>query len=142
MCRRPAAAGSVGLISLYDRLAGPGDALGENYLMSYTDFLTPDSLLLATAGSDARQPLKQLPAFFDASGLRAEQRFATSKDGTRVPYFIVWPKGTNADGKNPTLLYGYGGFEVSLTPSYLARVGPRVAQPRRRLCAGQSARRR
>ena len=50
--------------------------------------------------------------------MRVEQRFATSKDGTRVPYFVVWPKGATADGNNPTLLYGYGGFEVSLQPQY------------------------
>jgi prolyl oligopeptidase len=52
-----------------------------------------------------------------------EQAFATSKDGTRVPYFVVWPRGAKADGANPTLLYGYGGFEIALTPSYNASVG-------------------
>ena len=58
-----------------------------------------------------------------ATGMRAEQRFATSKDGTRVPYFIVWPKGATADGNNPTLLYGYGGFEISLNPAYSGLYG-------------------
>jgi len=99
------------------------DPLGESYLLSYTDFLTPESLLLGRAGSDAREPLKSRPAFFDATGMRVEQRFATSKDGTRVPYFVVWPKGATADGDNPTLLYGYGGFEVPLQPSYSGGFG-------------------
>ena len=99
------------------------DPLGDSYLLSYTDFLTPDSLLLGRVGSDAREPLKSRPAFFDATGMRVEQRFATSKDGTRVPYFVVWPKGAVADGDNPTLLYGYGGFEVPLQPSYSGGFG-------------------
>jgi prolyl oligopeptidase len=99
------------------------DPLGENYLLTYTDFLTPESLLLGRAGSDARDLLKARPGFFDHSGMRVEQRFATSKDGTRVPYFVVWPKGASADGNNPTLLYGYGGFEVPLQPSYSGGFG-------------------
>ena len=99
------------------------DPLAEAYLLSYTDFLTPDSLLLGRTGTDAREPLKARPAFFDATGVKVEQRFASSKDGTQVPYFIVWPKGARADGQNPTLLYGYGGFEVSQQPWYSAGFG-------------------
>jgi len=99
------------------------DPLGDSYLLSYTDFLTPESLLLGHAGSDEREPLKSRPAFFDAEGMRVDQRFATSKDGTRVPYFVVWPKGATADGDNPTLLYGYGGFEVPLQPGYSGGFG-------------------
>ncbi|MGG6341608.1 prolyl oligopeptidase family serine peptidase, partial [Stenotrophomonas geniculata] len=49
--------------------------------------------------------------------------FATSKDGTRVPYFVVHDKAMKLDGSNPTLLYGYGGFEISLTPSYSGGMG-------------------
>jgi prolyl oligopeptidase len=55
--------------------------------------------------------------------MKVEQRFAPSKDGTRVPYFIVWPAGAKPDGNNPTLLYGYGGFEVSQQPWYSAGFG-------------------
>jgi prolyl oligopeptidase len=99
------------------------DPLGDQYLLGYTDFLTPESLLLGRAGSDARQLLKARPAFFDRSGMHVEQRVATSKDGTRVPYFVVWPKGATADGNNPTLLYGYGGFEVPLQPQYSGGFG-------------------
>jgi prolyl oligopeptidase len=61
--------------------------------------------------------------FFDASKDVIEQHFAVSKDGTRVPYFLVRPKDLAFDGKAPTLLYGYGGFEVSMTPSYSGTIG-------------------
>ena len=110
------APGTIGVGGLHDSELGH-DRHANDYLLSYSDFLTPDSLLL---GHDGAKPelLKSRPALFDATGMRAEQRFATSKDGTRVPYFIVWPKGATADGANPTLLYGYGGFEVSLRPFY------------------------
>jgi prolyl oligopeptidase len=99
------------------------DPLAEAYLLGHTGFLTPDSLALAHAGDDKREPLKSRPAFFDAAGMHVEQAFATSKDGTKVPYFVVWPKGATPDGANPTLLYGYGGFEISLVPWYSAVVG-------------------
>jgi prolyl oligopeptidase len=99
------------------------DPLAEQYLLTYTDFLTPDTLYLASTGTDARERLKARPAFFDAKGMQAEQFFATSKDGTRVPYFVVWPQGAKADGSNPTLLYGYGGFQVSLQPWYSGAFG-------------------
>ena len=114
--------GSLSTTELHDPLLA-ADPLGESYLVSYTDFLTPDSLYLGHTGNDARELLKARPAYFDATGMRVEQRFATSKDGTRVPYFVIWPRGASADGANPTLLYGYGGFEVSLTPSYSGSIG-------------------
>ncbi len=99
------------------------DDQAEAYSVMYGDFLTPDSLLLGNTASDTLDTLKSLPALFDASGMRVEQRFASSKDGTRVPYFIIWPKGAVADGANPTLLYGYGGFEISMQPAYSALAG-------------------
>jgi prolyl oligopeptidase len=99
------------------------DEASDDYFLTVTDYLTPTSLLHGTVGKDAPTPLKSLPAFFDAQGLVVEQREALSKDGTRVPYFLVRHKDCPRDGKNPTLLYGYGGFEVSLTPSYSASVG-------------------
>ena len=113
--------GTVGIEALHDPLL-QDDPLGEAWLLSYTDFLTPDTLSLAytgsQTGSDRFERLKARPSEFDATGMRTEQRFATSKDGTRIPYFVVWPQGAQADGRNPTLLYGYGGFEVSLQPWY------------------------
>jgi prolyl oligopeptidase len=114
--------GSLGVAPLHDPLL-KRDPLGEAYLLSHSGFLTPDSLSLAHTGKNQREPLKALPAFFDAAGARVEQAFATSLDGTRVPYFVVWPAGARADGNNPTLLYGYGGFEISLQPWYPASFG-------------------
>ncbi len=120
--RRPVDApqpGTLSFTSLAEDESGDADPLAESYLVNYADFLTPDSLLLMVAGSDRKpEVLKRRPSYFDAEGMRVEQRFARSKDGTRVPYFIVWPKGAKADGRNPTLLYGYGGFQVSQQPWY------------------------
>jgi len=114
--------GNLGVAAWHDPLVAD-DPLAEAYALSYTDFLTPDTLYLARTGTDARERLKARPSFFDATGMRAEQRFATSADGTRVPYFVVWPRGAKADGRNPTLLYGYGGYQVSLQPWYSAGFG-------------------
>ncbi|MBK0392335.1 prolyl oligopeptidase family serine peptidase [Ramlibacter algicola] len=94
------------------------DPLADLYFIGYEDFLTPDRVLLAKAGDGAPTLLRQAPARFDSAGMRAEQRFATSKDGTRVPYFVVWPRGAQAGTPLPTLLYGYGGFQVNMQPSY------------------------
>ncbi len=114
--------GTLGVEALHDPLL-PRDTLAESYFLTYTDFLTPDSLLLGHTGSDARETLKARPRFFDAQGMKVEQRFARSKDGTRVPYFVVWPPGATADASNPTLLYGYGGFEISMQPWYSGGFG-------------------
>ena len=90
--------------------------------LTATDYLTPSTLWLAQIGQ-APETLKTMPTFFDASKDVIEQHFATSKDGTKVPYFLVKPKDLVRDGNAPTLLYGYGGFEVSLTPAYSGTVG-------------------
>lgn len=90
--------------------------------LTATDYLTPTTLSLADIGKQPEQ-LKTMPTFFDASKDVIEQHFATSKDGTKVPYFVVRPKDLKLDGNTPTLLYGYGGFEVSLTPAYSGAVG-------------------
>jgi len=94
------------------------DSLANHYIMSYLDFLTPAALYLGQGGQDHRELLKSNPSFFDNSGMRTEQRFATSKDGTKVPYFVVYPKNAKTDGSNPTVLYGYGGFQISMAPFY------------------------
>jgi prolyl oligopeptidase len=117
--------GSLGVSSLHDPRI-PNDPLANRYLLTYTDFLTPDSLLLGDVSAPAgakRELLKSRQPLFDGTGMRAEQRFATSKDGTQVPYFIVWPKGAREDGTLPTLLYGYGGFQISLKPWYSGGFG-------------------
>jgi prolyl oligopeptidase len=110
---------SLWVASLHDEELDE-DPLADTYMVGLQDFLTPDTLLLAEAGTDRSEVLKQRPAQFDSRGMRSEQLFATSPDGTRIPYFVVWPAGARADGNNPTLLYGYGGFEVSMTPGYQA----------------------
>ena len=90
--------------------------------LTSTDFLSPTTLSLADVGQTP-EVLKSNPVFFDGSKDVIEQHFATSKDGTQVPYFLVRPKTLKYDGKTPTLLYGYGGFEISLTPSYSGAIG-------------------
>ncbi|PYF98382.1 prolyl oligopeptidase [Georgenia satyanarayanai] len=98
--------------------------------LTVTGFLTPTTLARLDLDEDARvvalEPLKALPAFFDTEGLHVEQHFAVSDDGTRVPYFQVSPTPV-ADNEVvrplPTLLSGYGGFEIPRLPAYSATVG-------------------
>ncbi len=98
------------------------DEASDEYFMTVSDYLTPTTLLLGAVG-EPPQTLKRMPAFFDASGFEISQHFAPSKDGTRVPYFMVAKKGLPLDSSHPALLYGYGGFEISLTPSYSPAAG-------------------
>ena len=95
----------------------------DAYFLTSTGFLTLSTLHLGRAGSDVRSVLKTMPAFFDASNLKVEQHFANASDGTRIPYFTVMRKETVFDGSNPTLLYGYGGFESSQRPYYSGVLG-------------------
>ncbi|MBR0346722.1 MAG: S9 family peptidase [Rudaea sp.] len=95
----------------------------DAYFLTVTGFLEPTTLYYGTLGQGEAKPLKHSPSFFDASKYRVQQNFATSKDGTRVPYFVIGPKEMKLDGSNPTLLYGYGGFEISLQPSYSGGIG-------------------
>jgi prolyl oligopeptidase len=82
---------------------------------TYESFLTPPTLY-ATDGTAAPKPIKSQAPVFDASMLTAEQFWVTSSDGTRVPYFLIHRK--DQHGPAPTILYSYGGFELSLTPWY------------------------
>ncbi|HHW84436.1 MAG TPA: S9 family peptidase [Actinomycetales bacterium] len=86
-------------------------------------YLTPSTLghlTLDRSGNPVGyEELKSMPAFFDPAGMEVSQHFAISDDGTRVPYFQVTPaRGSDQAAANPTLLYGYGGFEISLVPAY------------------------
>ncbi|PXV59245.1 prolyl oligopeptidase [Dyella jiangningensis] len=96
---------------------------GDDYFLTVSGFLQPTTLYYGTLGQGDAQAIKHSPSFFDASKYAVSQHFATSRDGTRVPYFEIAPKNLKADGKNPTLQYGYGGFEVSLQPAYSGGVG-------------------
>jgi prolyl oligopeptidase len=93
---------------------------GPEAYFSFENFTTPTTLY-ADAGDDKITAIKSLPAKFDATNIETQQFEATSKDGTQVPYFVV--KNKNITGPAPTILYGYGGFEISLTPSYSANEG-------------------
>ena len=90
----------------------------DDFWMLSSGFLQPATLSLGTVGRGEAQPVKAAPEMFDAQGLTVQQHFATSADGTRVPYFQIGATEIQLDGSNPTVLYGYGGFEVSLTPAY------------------------
>jgi prolyl oligopeptidase len=96
------------------------DDESDRALVGVSSFLTPSSLWLADAGTGAVTEIKTLPAKFDASAQVVEQFEATSKDGTKVPYFVVHRRDIKYDGSNPTLMTAYGGFQVSQTPNYNA----------------------
>ena len=93
---------------------------GPEAQFRFESYTTPTTLY-ADAGDGKPVPIKSLPARFDATGLSTEQFFAISKDGTRVPYFVT--RSRQLSGPAPTVLYGYGGFEIALTPSYSANFG-------------------
>jgi prolyl oligopeptidase len=95
----------------------------DDYFLTVDDYLTPVTLSFGTAGKGPAEKLKQNPAFFETKGLTVSQHEATSKDGTKIPYFQVSRENPKLDGTAPTLLYGYGGFEVPLTPGYHAAAG-------------------
>jgi prolyl oligopeptidase len=95
----------------------------DNFFLGITGFLTPPSLFLGDAITAALTLEKTEPARFDASKDVVEQLEATSKDGTKIPYFIVHPKNLQYNGSNPTLLNAYGGFQISETPSYSPNIG-------------------
>lgn len=94
----------------------------NRFFFSYTSFTTPTTLFLAEEDGSVRE-VRSLPDQFSADGLVVEQHFATSADGTRVPYFLVRAENAPTDGTNPTLLYAYGGFQISSTPAYLGVQG-------------------
>lgn len=119
---------------ILDRSVGAVDPTESDDIWIYTSGYTePSSLSFGDAskveelgGEDESyfvQDLKSLPSQFDATDLEVKQNFATSKDGTLIPYFIICKNDLIFDGSNPTLLYGYGGFEVSLGPKYISTVG-------------------
>jgi prolyl oligopeptidase len=103
---------------------GLGTASDDNdtFFFTYTDFVTPSTLYLVRDGG-LPEAVKSSPAWFDATGMSVSQHEATSKDGTRIPYFVFEPKDFQGDGANPTLLTAYGGFEVSRVPKYSGAVG-------------------
>ncbi len=103
--------------------AGGIDHESNRYLMVSHGFLQPYSLSYGNLDDDSLALVKQDPACFKGSEFEVTQHFTLSPDGARIPYFQIAAKGLALSGDNPTLLYGYGGFEVSLTPDYLGPKG-------------------
>jgi len=99
------------------------DENSDRYFFTYNSFLSPTSLYLVSDDGQNITKLKTLPEFFDGSKFEVKQFEAKSIDGTKIPYFLVQAKGTQFNRSNPTLLYGYGGFEVSMRPSYSTTIG-------------------
>ena len=102
--------------------AGATSPYSNGYFFTYTSFIQPTTLYFVDEKS-APKEVKRLPVMWDASGMKVDQFEATSKDGTKIPFFIVSREGLRNDGANPTLLAAYGGFEVSNTPSYATTLG-------------------
>jgi len=102
-------------------LGSTGD-VDDSFFFTYTDFVTPSSLYLVQDGAEPRQ-VKSSPTWFDATGMEVAQYEATSKDGTKIPYFVFMPRDFEANGANQTLLTAYGGFEISRLPRYSGTVG-------------------
>ncbi|MGW0183586.1 prolyl oligopeptidase family serine peptidase, partial [Nocardia sp. NPDC003345] len=94
---------------------------GDDYMLMTSGFTTPTTLLAGAVGSPVSE-LKQEPAVFDATGIEAEQFFARSDDGTMIPYFVIRHR-DNRDRPGPTVMSGYGGFELSRIPVYPAVAG-------------------
>src|SRR2546427_2500852 len=102
--------GSIGGIS--------GERKDDEMFYAFTSFLYPTTIFRYDFKSGVTSVFKAPAIDFDPSGYETKQLFYTSKDGTRVPMFITHRKGLRLDGSNPTYLYGYGGFNISLTPSF------------------------
>ncbi|MGE0283121.1 MAG: prolyl oligopeptidase family protein [Rhizobiaceae bacterium] len=92
------------------------DSYGRSVSFTFTDFLTPSSIIWSDDDGRTLTTIKSQPGRFDASGLISEQFEARSKDGTMIPYFVVRPRDQKAPA--PALLYGYGGFQSPLLPGY------------------------
>ena len=102
---------------------GSASKESDQLFVTVSSYLMPVSLWLADAASGRAERVTSMPERFDASQLETTQYEATSADGTKVPYFVVGPRGMPRDGSNPTLLYGYGGYQVSLLPGYSGTIG-------------------
>jgi prolyl oligopeptidase len=102
---------------------GSSSSLTDEIFFSTSNYLEPNSLWLADAATGRVERVKSIAPRFDASRHTVTQYEATSADGTKIPYFVTHPKDMALDGNNPTLLYGYGGFQSSLLPGYSGTVG-------------------
>lgn len=99
------------------------DDRSDRFFYNYTGFLTPSRLYQADAMADSHEAIRSEPEWFDSEGMEVVQHHAVSADGERIPYFVIKPRGFEANGKNPTLIGAYGGFEVARTPFYSGLIG-------------------
>lgn len=106
-----------GVVSLVSAGGGTDDAM-----FSFESLTTPDSLFYTTAKNEVSK-IDETPAFFDATGVVVEQRFATSVDGTKIPYFVMGRDSVLKQGNAPTVQYGYGGFLAATLPVYYSDPG-------------------
>jgi len=95
-----------------------GERRDAEMFFAFTSFLYPTTIFRHDFATGATSAFKAPAIDFDPAGYETEQVFYHSKDGTRVPMFVTHKKGARRDGSNPTLLYGYGGFNISLTPAF------------------------
>ncbi len=95
----------------------------DQYFFDFKNFITPTTLYLGDASNASFTHYQSLPSYFDASKFEVKQYKTPSKDGTLIPYFMVSRKDLKMDGTNPTLVYAYGGFELSSTPFYWGAIG-------------------
>ena len=102
---------------------GSSSRKSSRVFYSYDGFLTPSTLALADVRTATGDVLRSSPARFDASTHVVEQFEATSSDGTKIPYFVTRPRDLAMDGSAPTIIYGYGGFQVSKPPAYIPEMG-------------------
>jgi prolyl oligopeptidase len=102
---------------------GAADEFSNSYFFYFQNFLEPSTLYYGDASTGKFSKVKSLPSWFDTEKMEVEQFEAVSKDGTRIPYFVVHAKNMKRNGENPTLLYAYGGFEVPMLPGYSAITG-------------------
>ncbi|HMN69343.1 MAG TPA: prolyl oligopeptidase family serine peptidase [Bdellovibrionales bacterium] len=105
------------------------DSYGDTLIVNYMNYLTPMSVMRVKAGIEKSvaqikpETLKQAPARFNSDPFMVQQLWATSRDGTKIPYYLLRAKAMKFDGGTPTIIYGYGGFQVSETPYYSASIG-------------------
>ncbi len=102
---------------------GASDEFSDSYFFYFQNFLEPSTLYYGHAETGEFTKVKSLPSWFDTEDFEVKQFEATSKDGTKIPYFVVHKKSMKLDGSNPTLLYAYGGFEIPSLPRYSALTG-------------------
>jgi len=112
----------LGLPTLGSVASISGDRKDDEMFYAFTSFLYPTTILSYAFMTGATSVFKAPAIDFDPSGYETRQVFYTSKDGTRVPMFLTHRRGLKLDGSNPTYLYGYGGFNISLTPNFSVSV--------------------